>query len=427
MAPATPPKTPSQNLTASLFRFDGRGRLLIGYDHIGGISPNKVGIRLVYTNQPDLGIPIPMPNPSINGSRVTYALDISKIPFGMTRDQLASDWIDLLVDPLNSIKESNEYDNSIRINLPFIRKIPQIMSNLGSSWSVAADFQKKWFNGRSLQWPVGTNGTRLTISQVLRSTSNVYSVETLDPKWLFAKSVDTDSRVKTSFQKLLAGKYLFSSNALGVLQRRVVEAYQNRASHGSPLPDLAFPIGNKQYFDDRFNPRKKLDMADLRSIASDSFQFSTVETPLAAIDPITGALGNFSFYAVASGSGIQISKGANAGKYRILLPGTSIYMIDSFEFNDYSLISQNLGFWDPLTGPHMFPGLKTQSVTNKDYNNYRTLTGMGGDFLIASQAIGIAPIAAENYLQGIFDPISLHVSWVNTKEQYKSISPAIVT
>lgn len=99
------------------------------------------------------------------------------------------------------------------------------------------------------------------------------------------------------------------------------------------------------------------------------------------IDDLFAALANFSFRLAVEGTIIKIGN-----KYRITVQRVGIYVRDSFDFTDDGFLSQPLGYWSPFNeDASKFPkDLSYYYVRNADYQQYRTDTKMGADFLIYS-------------------------------------------
>ncbi|MBD0275535.1 MAG: hypothetical protein ICV73_26840 [Acetobacteraceae bacterium] len=95
------------------------------------------------------------------------------------------------------------------------------------------------------------------------------------------------------------------------------------------------------------------------------------------IDPLTGALGRFSFYGVPIGEAEKISEDS----VQFTARGVGIYAADLFEFNGF----QYLGSWRVPDDVKAEPDPPSYlPIFNFSYRNYRELTGLGRDFVVRS-------------------------------------------
>lgn len=430
------------NLKAHSLRFNKKGGLVIEYDYIGkpaNFNPLNIGVLIGYdyNSRPipyNLGfVKTRLPDPQVSGSRISYTIDLSDIPLSMTIDQLKKgNLFSLNIDfPSNKIAEANENDNRLFMELPFIRKIPQIMKNQGPLWNIAADFQQRWFSGNKRVWPA-----EKLLSKAFSKASDSFYVESIDPRWLFDRRVDTNSRARNAFNGLLKKDSLFSANAVKEINKLVNSEF-NLVSGRSKPDEFTFGLPNNYArsagiagFKDISllpYPETKYNARYAKALVETYFQKSEQVNTGSAIDPLTGALGKFSFYATATGSAARIDvpkSNPSYNKYNISIDSIEIYMIDVFEFNG----SQPLGYWDPITGPTLLPtnigdngGL---GVWNSDYNDYRDATGKGEDFIIVSSPIYTMP-SSGRFPKGIFDSDTGKISWRNLDSNWIPIDPLL--
>ncbi|KAF0113227.1 MAG: PAAR repeat-containing protein [Rhodospirillaceae bacterium] len=105
--------------------------------------------------------------------------------------------------------------------------------------------------------------------------------------------------------------------------------------------------------------------------------FKAVEAAgyIGANDDVSGALGNFAFYAHPRATVIPI--GGN--RWEVIVLDVGIDIFDVFEFNG----EQKLGWWNPETnkGPREVGGCE---MTNDKHNIWRSQHGRGGDFPVYS-------------------------------------------
>lgn len=106
------------------------------------------------------------------------------------------------------------------------------------------------------------------------------------------------------------------------------------------------------------------------------------------LNDVTAALGDFSFYVLVAGSVTPILAGS---QFLIEVKDVGIYIKDSFDFNDNSrFFSQFLGYWDDSDNSvkkvewWSYEKSITNKVTNRDFRNWRSTSGRGGDFLVFS-------------------------------------------
>ncbi|MBW4600914.1 MAG: hypothetical protein KME29_15285 [Calothrix sp. FI2-JRJ7] len=289
-------------------------------------------------------------NPEIIGNQIWYSLPIEAIPLELSNEELEADRILTVVDPDNVFPEFNENDNELGIDYFLERKIPQIMRNIGAEWEVAASFQERWLNGAGtvLNPPVSN-----AISQAnsINSNSRFISID-----WILQDTVDTNNRAQEAFDQLKDVNYLFNEGARDELAERLNERLKD-APVGTAI-DIGVQGTSAEALDNQYIQRS--------DVSTGRF-FPT-------IDPLTGALGNFSFYAIPIGTAEKVSNDS----FRITATGVGIYALDIFEFGG----DQPLGRWEPPN--QVSAPLIGSNVSNATYREYREQTGLGEDFIALS-------------------------------------------
>jgi hypothetical protein len=93
-------------------------------------------------------------------------------------------------------------------------------------------------------------------------------------------------------------------------------------------------------------------------------------------------------------------KGAVCGARVVYINEVGVYAMDSYDFNDGpdSWISQPLGIWDVKAGEARLrpPG---EYVNNKTFQEFRSKTGRGGDFMIYSD-VKVVKLPSPEYFLG---------------------------
>ena len=97
------------------------------------------------------------------------------------------------------------------------------------------------------------------------------------------------------------------------------------------------------------------------------------------LDDLSAALGNFTLRVAVAGGVTPLT----ASKFHVIINEVAIYVRDSFDFEG----EQFLGFWDDSDNSvSMLNPLSGTSISNQDFRDWRAATGLGGDFLVFSDA-----------------------------------------
>jgi hypothetical protein len=297
-------------------------------------------------------------NPEIEGNQIWYDLPIKDIPLELSNEDLNANQIAAIVDPKNLIEEQNEDDNQQSIDYYFVRDIPQIMRNIGEAWDVPASFQERWLNGKETIVEPPPNEAAFEANP---------TIEPISLEWILQDNVDTDNRAQKAFDRLTDVNYLFNDAGSNVLARKLNESLKDE------------PVGTVINFG--------VEGTSAEALSNRQTQLSPVVTQpsvpptnfeLTPLDPLLGALGNFSFYAIPIGEAEKLSN----DEIRVTATGVDIYALDVFEFGG----DQFLGFWNPPDEASRSDILGTY-VSNGTYGDYREQTGLGEDFITLSNVV----------------------------------------
>lgn len=286
-------------------------------------------------------------NPEIIGNQIWYDLPVEEIPLELTDQELEAERILAIVDPNNLISETDETDNDLGVEYFFVRNIPQIMRNRGEEWEVPASFQERWLNGEATVLTPPPDEPDFEANP----TSELISLD-----WILQDTVDTDNRAQKAFNQLIDTDYLFTDGGRDALIDKLI-------------PKLALaPEGEFISFGVEGTGAAALDDQQTQYIPVEP----NSRTP---IDPLTGALGAFSFYAIPIGEAQQVEN-----EIEVTVTDVGIYALDIFEFNG----RQFLGNWEPPDQVSLNPLRSGTNVFNGTYRDYREQTGLGEDFNIVS-------------------------------------------
>jgi hypothetical protein len=110
----------------------------------------------------------------------------------------------------------------------------------------------------------------------------------------------------------------------------------------------------------------------------DRVNYRKVEFAASDLDDLAMALGNFTLNVAVAG---LVEPAGPPGRHRVTITAVGVYVRDSYDFEG----DQPLGFWDdsdnsvstwnPLAGTY---------VSNASFRDWRSTTGMGGDFRVFS-------------------------------------------
>jgi hypothetical protein len=224
------------------------------------------------------------------------------------------------------------YTLTVRNYTHFITRIPDIMGNLG--WDRAQKLQQKWFAA-----PARTAGPGVAVP---------IDTNTVKMDWVLGYD-----RAKSAYDELLN---VYANDAAKAVLKRQLESMFARTT----ATTIAF--GNFTKNGSALHQQH----VNHREVAS-GYAY--------ALDELTGALGNFSFYVIPKGTATKTSNGIS-----VTITEVGVYLRDSFDFNG----DQNLGHWKTPDGVRATPWVGYTAVNNASYRDYRTATGRGGDFTVYS-------------------------------------------
>lgn len=369
--------SPQFNLSALQPEWNSENRSLrYGFEIENTTAPiesiaQNVEVKLFYANDGEIINEISIlatQIPQVEGNQVLYDLPVSAIPLALSDEELNANQIVTIIDPENRFSELDESDNREMIDYFFVRKIPQIMRNIGEEWDVAANFQVRWLN----------NEATIVESPLNQDAFNANpNTSSISIDWILQDSVDTDNRAQEAFDQLTDVDYLFSDAGRDVLAGKLNERLEDE------------PVGTVIEFGVEGTSAEALDsqQTQLSSVVTqpdspfDLLDLISAPTAfdLTPIDPLLGALGDFSFYAIPIGEAEKVSN----DEIRVTATGVGIYALDIFEFSGF----QYLGYWDEPNEASRFPDIGGTPVFNSTYRDYREQTGLGEDFIIVSNVV----------------------------------------
>jgi uncharacterized Zn-binding protein involved in type VI secretion len=218
--------------------------------------------------------------------------------------------------------------------------VPEIMFR--EEWPIAAKFLVKWITARAN--PDLDKGATDTTSVTL--------------EWL-----ESFPRAKAVLEEISDPLVWFNEAA----QRQLCEEIADQG---------AFRNSRSTFGDDLKGPIQELDRFFFQQRDANVGRFNNAS---ALFDPdhLDAALHAFSFRAVASG----FTEPHPAG-HGVVIEKVAVYARDQFEFGD----EQDLGWWDCENKKYPVPPIPGfhAALSNRDFREYRSRTGQGGDFLIFS-------------------------------------------
>lgn len=252
------------------------------------------------------------------------------------------------VDPEGLILEPHEDDNIQGIDSFFERNIPQIMRNSG--WNKAAKFLERWLNGEAMELKGGLNpseeGNDFKINPRIQSVG-------MD--WILQDSIAKNDRAQNAFDKLKDPDYFLSEKAQDVLEGQLRDSLATQS---------------------------EIELGDLEAKGEDLHRQHIQNSPIeggaglkAPLDPLTGAMGQFSFYGIPVGGATK-----DGDTVAVEVRGVGVYALDSFNFNGF----QVLGSWKPPDRVSKIPCPRYYTAMNGRFRKYREMTGLGEDFLTMS-------------------------------------------
>jgi len=335
----------SSDLIALQPKWNGKDRTLeYGYQakNTDELAGQNVEVGLYFAKDDGLlgKIPTDSKRPfKVEGDKFWYSIPVKKLPLKLSNQDLEANRIIAFVDPEDRISETNEGNNKKDIENFFVRKIPQVMRNVG--WIKAATFLERWLQGDTKV---------LNTSTKKKDFSTNPKIQPVRISWILNDSVDTNNRAQIAFDKLKDPNYFLSKNAKKELRGKLklLLSKQDRVKFGN------------------INVKGE-------ALHSQHIQNSPVSEYIPTLDPLQGAIGNFSFYAIPVGVATKTQ-----GRIEVSIRSVGIYALDTFDFNG----SQRLGNWQTPNGVS-YIGFGT-SIENSDFRQYRSLTGLGKDFLTIS-------------------------------------------
>ena len=255
-----------------------------------------------------------------------------------------------------------------------LRDIPGIMRAKG--WPVAASLLDRWFNSPPHKSPVST-----PFYEAITQTTGV----TLS----FAKSYPAGASAYAKITDRKSALWEGSASVKGSTNvgKDILSRYAAQIK-----PVKLKPAGSKVDFGGRLNVKEFSTFADFHS---QYVQRSSVSLGIkAAYSDQDAALGSFNFYAIPKG---RASYDKKSGEYVIEVTWIGIYVLDSFDFNGYSVSTglgavdgQYSGFFGWWKKPGFFRALPLNPLdypgavlaSDKAFDEYRAKHGVGGDFCI---------------------------------------------
>jgi flagellar basal body rod protein FlgB len=272
---------------------------------------------------------------------------------------------------------------------PFdIQDVPKAMRKLGMP--MAAKLQERWFSGaanysrskQDLKDEIDQNGVRYTAAMVDSTTIRM--------EWVLSFS-----RAKKAFDELIQ-KDLRSLAALDILKSELAP-YRNRQDI------VAWNVANSDFLE--FHKKFQFQLIAVNATWGERIsQFLDRSIAAQGVpDDLTGALGSFNIYVAVRYARFEWSSTARVA----VVTDVSVYVRDPYEFSD----EQYLGHWSPshvaVVPAHQVAGGNgwldypvvdgsvydkdsvLYPVTNKDYRDWRSKHGQGGDFMIYTDRVDV--------------------------------------
>lgn len=317
-------------------------------------------------------------------------------------------------------KESAGKVTNTRTEAPFdLYELPIGMRAEG--FEVGEKFARRWFNGRAYT----AYSKNLKIGDMVegRYDADMIDADTVKLAWLFK-----NERIKEKYVDLLSRVH--NSSATREVRARFARFLANNPTFSGTLDTLNFHNGDLQdlhsHFEFQLSPVSTYDTAVTIGASGASFY---------AMSDVSASLGNFAFYAAVARATVKqdvynryTSTGTqHCRKARVEITHIYAYARDSYSFHDAGSASQYLGHWNK-SGVVIMPNAAAASmatkqlldvtngrwdasielgnqnyppfpvdvvgkllgrdiyypVRNRDFQNWRTKKGRGGDFLIYS-------------------------------------------
>lgn len=229
---------------------------------------------------------------------------------------------------------------------PDLTWIPRIMRS--KNWNHGAVLMEEWLRRQALVRPARIEDTANNFGPPLLNVIKMDWV--LDFK-----------RAKDVYDAMIRNKIWTSDKAKPVI--------------GGMLTRTGITAKIKANQNDRV-PFGDLSSSNVVSIEDNHVQFGALKLLSPPMDGLTAALANFSFHLAIMGHALYTQNGI-----RVTVEKVGIYVKDSYDFiNDGTFYigclcyDQPLGSWEQNVG----------NVSNDTFNNWRRISGRGGDYLIYS-------------------------------------------
>lgn len=259
------------------------------------------------------------------------------------------------VDPDNHHAETDEStdDNweGIFIGQFPEEKIPKIMTNISSTWTLASTALNKWFLADDKQKDWNNLGIDWGLSINEPATVEWF----LDPK-------HSAKLVRDRYKELRNPLRYKKPGALQALKDVIIKQFQANPGKTTVLLSKQYSVLDnvKKYHEQHVDHVKAQTIWDILTYEK--------------LDPTTAAFGDFSFYAVPRGTA---TKKAN-GKYSVKFNKVAIHVIDSFDFNH----EQDLGCWKEPASVKLSGASGYFCVGNTEFRHHRIMKARGGDYSI---------------------------------------------
>jgi hypothetical protein len=239
-------------------------------------------------------------------------------------------------------------------------ELPNIMNHLG--WTNGEVLMEDWFSRAKNDKP---------------KDDKKPNIDTIEMEWVLGYE-----RAYKVYEKAVEEKIWANAAAQAEIRKLI--------DREGKLP-LLVNVGDKATFGDSgfgrtFTPEQMKQFDEDYAFQQRQVFSSIKDDPL---DDLFAALGNFNLNFVAKGTVERLPDDANGNAhYKVQINQVSIYVKDSYDFNDDTWYSQPLGFWSCMEekASKMPQNLSYKYVNNKDFRDWRDKygNGYGGDFLVFS-------------------------------------------
>ena len=264
-----------------------------------------------------------------------------------------------IIDPENYFQETKGSDNSLIFTFrPFIiEQMPTILENKG--WSQGATVQRTWQGRRGhAMTPEGTTSSHFEGLDFTGGNKNVVTgIITID--WLM-QNAPSGMRINKRIREILDPLKYRDRNAREKLKLNLVKIKNNsRRRRILPISHI-YTLG-----------KELAEQGILKGNAGYGNVFSDVYA----------TVGPFPIYGIPVG----YAKRLRSRIYQVVITEIAVVAFDSFDFDGTQFLHLGLGCWGlPNKGP--LPGFGRTCVFNETYRRYRTIKGMGGDFINQSDS-----------------------------------------